>query len=234
MTSSPAGAGTRIELGLALLDFLVTVFVKAGAPIRFAVDDTLFGRSGKRVWGAHYLHDGAQPEGSGRRTRWGNCWVVVVLVVEPSVPGRPAGRAAGPVPAVPTQGRRASTTGASQPELARALIDMILRRVPGPDRGAGDGRRVRQQGVARAARPRHASRPGCAPTPRVHKLAPARQPGQKGRPPLKGSKLPTLAEIAATATFTPVTDHRPRRARAHRARPRARSACGTSRSTPGR
>jgi hypothetical protein len=36
------------ELGLLLLDFLVTVFVKAGAPIRLAVDDTLFGRSGKR------------------------------------------------------------------------------------------------------------------------------------------------------------------------------------------
>ena len=63
------------ELGLALLDFLVSVFVKPGAPIRLALDDTLFGRSGRRVWGAHYLHDGAQPEGSGRRTRWGNCWV---------------------------------------------------------------------------------------------------------------------------------------------------------------
>jgi len=47
------------ELGVRLLDFLVTVFVKAGAPIRLAVDDTLFGRSGRKVWGAHYLHDGA-------------------------------------------------------------------------------------------------------------------------------------------------------------------------------
>jgi DDE superfamily endonuclease len=69
------------ELGLRLLDFLVVVFVNTG-PIRLAVDDTLFGRSGRRVFGARYLHDGAQPEGSGRRTRWGNCWVVVVLVVE--------------------------------------------------------------------------------------------------------------------------------------------------------
>ncbi len=79
------------QLGLALLDFLVTVFVKAG-PIRLAVDDTLFGRSGRKVFGAHYLHDGAQPEGSGRRTRWGNCWVVVVLVVElPCLGGRQVG-----------------------------------------------------------------------------------------------------------------------------------------------
>jgi hypothetical protein len=70
------------DVGLALVDFLVVVFVKSGASIRLAVDDTLFGRSGRKVFGAHYLHDGAQPEGSGRRTRWGNCWVVVVLVVE--------------------------------------------------------------------------------------------------------------------------------------------------------
>ena len=59
-------------LGLALLDFLVVTFLRPGGAIRLAVDDTLFGRSGRRVWGAHYLHDGAQPEGSGRRTRWGN------------------------------------------------------------------------------------------------------------------------------------------------------------------
>ena len=37
------------ELGMALLDFLVVAFLKAGAPLRLAVDDTLFGRSGKRV-----------------------------------------------------------------------------------------------------------------------------------------------------------------------------------------
>ncbi len=37
------------ELGLVLLDFLVTVFVKPGAPLQLVVDDTLFGRSGRRV-----------------------------------------------------------------------------------------------------------------------------------------------------------------------------------------
>jgi len=94
------------ELGLRLVDFLVSVFVKAGAPIRLAVDDTLFGRSGRRVFGAHYLHDGAQPEGSGRRTRWGNCWVVVVLVVQLDCLGGATGRPADPLPAVPAQGRR--------------------------------------------------------------------------------------------------------------------------------
>ncbi len=39
----------------------------------------------------------------------------------------------------------------------------------------------------------------------LHKLPPARQPGRQGRPPLKGAQLPTLTEIAAGATFRPVT-----------------------------
>ena len=34
------------RVGLALLEFVVTVFARRDAPIRFAVDDTLFGRSG--------------------------------------------------------------------------------------------------------------------------------------------------------------------------------------------
>src|SRR5215217_3832232 len=36
------------ELGVRLLDFLVVTFLAADAPIRLAVDDTLFGRSGRR------------------------------------------------------------------------------------------------------------------------------------------------------------------------------------------
>lgn len=113
------------ELGMALLDFLVVTFLGPGAAIRLAVDDTLFGRSGKRVWGAHYLHDGAQPEGSGRRTRWGNCWVVVVLVVQLDCLG---GRAVG-LPVLfrlfrPKDDARPDLDGErpSQPELARTLI----------------------------------------------------------------------------------------------------------------
>jgi len=65
-------------LGLALLDFLVVTFLRPGGAIRLAVDDTLFGRSGRRVWGAHYLHDGAQPEGpvgvpGGATAGWWSC-----------------------------------------------------------------------------------------------------------------------------------------------------------------
>jgi hypothetical protein len=190
------------ELGVRLLDFLVSVFVKDGAPIRLAVDDTLFGRSGKRVWGAHYLHDGAQPEGSGQRTRWGNCWVVVVLVVQlPCLGGRPVGL---PIlfrlfrPKDDEQPDRPS-----QPVLARTLIDMILARFPAPIvelvmdgayatkawRGLPDRVSVTTRMRSNAA---------------VFKLAPPRT-GKRGRPALKGARLASLAQLAATAVFEPVT-----------------------------
>jgi hypothetical protein len=37
------------RVGLALLDFLVTAFAAPNGTLRFALDDTLFGRSGRKV-----------------------------------------------------------------------------------------------------------------------------------------------------------------------------------------
>jgi hypothetical protein len=204
------------RLGLALLDFLVTVFARDGA-IRLAVDDTLFGRSGRKVFGAHYLHDGAQPEGSGRRTRWGNCWVVVVLVVPlPCLGHRHV--------ALPVLFRLfrpkddAHPDRPSQPELARTLIEMIIGRLP--DRNvelvmdgayASKAWRDLPDRVTLTTRMRANAA--------LHQLAPLKRPGQQGRPPLKGAKLPTLAQIAERATFTEATttgpDGRARTAHIH-------------------
>jgi hypothetical protein len=209
------------QLGLALIDFLVTVFVKAG-PIRLAVDDTLFGRSGRKVFGAHYLHDGAQPEGSGRRTRWGNCWVVVVLVVElPCLGGRQVGL---PVlfrlfrpkdPARP----ELDAQRPSQPELARVLIDMILKRFPTRIvQIVCDGAYASKAWQALPARVTVTTRMRA--NAAVYALPAAeRRPAQQGRTPLKGPKLKSLAKIAETAVFTPVTitgpDGRSRTAHIH-------------------
>ncbi len=208
------------ELGLLLLDFLVSVFVAAGAPIRLAVDDTLFGRSGRRVWGAHYLHDGAQPEGSGRRTRWGNCWVVVVLVVElQCLGGRPVG-----LPVLfrlfrPKDDQHPDLDRPSQPELGRTLIDMVLERF-----GARivelvmDGAYASKAWRGLPERVSVTTRMRC--NAAVHELPAAeRRAGQMGRTPLKGKKLPSLAEIAKTAVFQAVTitgpDGRTRTAHIH-------------------
>ncbi|MGH3609663.1 MAG: IS701 family transposase [Pseudonocardiaceae bacterium] len=206
------------ELGLLLLDFLVTVFVKADASIRLAVDDTLFGRSGRKVWGAHYLHDGAQPEGSGHRTRWGNCWVVMVLVVElPCLGGRQVG-----LPVLFRLFRPkddAHPDRSSQPELGRLLAEMVIKRFPGRTielvmDGAYASRAWRDLPARVSVTTR--MRANAA----VYALAATeRRPGQQGRPPLKGGRLQSLAEIAKTASFAAVTitgpDGRQRTAHVH-------------------
>jgi hypothetical protein len=180
------------------------VFVKAGAPIRLAIDDTLFGRSGRRVWGAHYLHDGAQPEGSGGAPAGATAGWFVVLVVElPCLGGRTVGL---PIPFRLFRPKDdAHPDRPSQPELARVLVDMVLKRFPTgvvalvmdgayaskASRGLPDRVSVTTRMRANAA---------------LHQLAPAaRRSSQQGRIPLKGAKLPTLAEIAKAATFKAAT-----------------------------
>src|SRR4030088_213047 len=66
-------------VGLALADLIVTHLLPAGSPITIAVDDTLFTRSGKKVFGVAWHHDGAAkgPKPIG----FGNCWVVAGIVV---------------------------------------------------------------------------------------------------------------------------------------------------------
>ena len=141
------------------------------------------GAPGPEVFGAHYLHDGAQPEGSGQRTRWGNCWVVVVLVLElPCLGGRTVG-----LPVLfrlfePKDQARPELDGdrPSQAELARALIDMILALFPGRIvELVMDGTRARRgAGCLTASR----SRPGCAQTLGSAAAPAARRPGQQGHP----------------------------------------------------
>jgi len=204
------------ELGVRLLDFLVSAFVKPGAPVRLAVDDTLFGRSGRMVFGAHYLHDGAQPEGSGRRTRWGNCWVVVVLVVElPCLGDRQVG-----LPVLFRLFRPrddADPDRPSQPELARTLIDMILSRFPARIvELVMDGAYASRawQGLPERVSVTTRMRANAA----VFKLAPA-PTGKRGRPALKGKRLRSLAQLAKTVAFETVTitgpDGRQRTAHIH-------------------
>lgn len=190
------------ELGLKLTELLVSVLLKREEPIRLAIDDTLFGRSGRRVYGAHYLHDGAQPEGSGQRTRWGNCWVVVALVVSlPCTGGRMVG-----LPILFRLFRPKDETHPerpSQPELGRTLIDMLTKRFAGRKiELVADGAYASRawRGLPGNVSLTTRMRANAA----IYELAPAADPRQPGRRPLKGKRMASLAEIAKSATFREV------------------------------
>ncbi|MGH8301578.1 MAG: IS701 family transposase [Steroidobacteraceae bacterium] len=191
------------ELGLRLCELLVSVLLTHEEPIRLAVDDTLFGRSGRQVYGAHYLHDGSQPEGSGHRTRWGNCWVVVVLVVAlPCTGGRMVG-----LPILFRLFRpkdEAHPDRPSQSELARPLIDMLIKRFPGRKiELVADGAYATRawQGLPENVSLTTRMRANAA----IYELPPQPDPSRKGRHPLKGARMRSLAEIAKSASFTQVS-----------------------------
>ena len=147
-TSSRGGAGTPDELGLRLLDFLVSVFVgdrHADPPGRgrHAVRALREAACGARTTSttapsqrARAAHALGQLLGRGRARRIA------------AMPGRAAGRAARPVQPVSSPRTTSTPAAPSQPELARPLIDMVLTRFTGHSRGAGDGRRIRHQGLA--------------------------------------------------------------------------------------
>jgi len=74
-------------LGLLVCDLIVDRLLDPAAPICLVVDDSLFKRTGRKIFGAGWRYDAAA---TGRkRTAWGNNWVVVgVLVALPFVARR--------------------------------------------------------------------------------------------------------------------------------------------------
>lgn len=122
------------ELGLRLLDFVIERFVPASEPLLLAVDLTVFKRSGRKVYGARWLYDGAGPA-KHRALRFGNGFMVLgVLVRLPGLGERvwclpvlarlwlPGPRA--------RRRRKAPEARKTQPELARELIELIAARYP--------------------------------------------------------------------------------------------------------
>jgi DDE superfamily endonuclease len=66
-------------VGLVLAHLIVTCLLEPGAPITLVVDDTLFGRRGKKVHAVGWFHDGSA---AGQvKLGFGNNWVVVAIVV---------------------------------------------------------------------------------------------------------------------------------------------------------
>ena len=198
------------QLGLIVLDWLVERFVAPGAPLVLAVDASVFRRSGRRVHGASWHHD-AGAAADGRAVRFGNCFVVLGLVVRIAALGERAWCLPvlfrlwlpSPQPAriCPRRDRRPS-----QPELAAELIALVA--------GRFAQRRIDVVGDAAFA-----CRAMAPPSQRVTLTcrlrasavvhAPKPPPtGRRGRPAAKGARLGTVGEIIAAAApgdWRPIT-----------------------------
>ena len=183
------------DLGLAVARLAVALLVPAGEPVTVAIDDTLFRRRGKKVWAASWFHDGSA---QGRhKTGRGHNWVVLAVIVQLPCCSRPV--------ALPVLAKLVvkGTQSASRLWLARRMTQMLAGAVPGRDihvaaDSAYAGEELNKLGrqVTWTTRLRKDAA--------LHRLPPART-GRRGRPRVKGGRLPALAGLAATAEFAPVT-----------------------------
>jgi DDE superfamily endonuclease len=183
------------ELGLAVARLVVALLVPAGEPVAVAIDDTLFRRRGKKVWAASWFHDGAAPGPA--KTGYGNNWVVAAVIVRLPALSRPV--------AIPVLAKLVikGTSSASRLWLARRMAAAIA--------GALPGRRIHvvadsayAGGELKKLPPRVTWTTRLRKDAALYELPPART-GRRGRPREKGDRLPSLAQLAATAAFTQVT-----------------------------
>jgi len=185
------------QLSAVLARLVVTMLVAEHAPVLVAIDDTLFHRRGPKVHAASWFHDGSAT--GAKKVGYGNNWVIAAIVVRLPFLDRPLALPVGF--ALVHKG-----TEDSRLALARRLVERLALTLP--------GRRIDVVAdSAYAGRTLRALPPGITWTTRLrsnaalYQLAPPRT-GRRGRPRLKGDKLPALAEIATTATFTATLVHR--------------------------
>jgi hypothetical protein len=176
-------------VGLALADVVLACLLPADTPITVVVDDTLFKRSGKKVFGAAWHHDGAAkgPKPIG----FGNCWVVAGIVVELPFTSRPV--------CLPVLARLWRPRHTGKLAHARQMAELIAARHP--DRivhVVGDAAYVGEHLRGLESQLTWTSR--LKVTSVLHALAPPRT-GTSGRPRTKGERLGTPADLARTATW---------------------------------
>jgi hypothetical protein len=177
------------QVGLALADLIVARLLPAGAPITIAVDDTLFKRSGKKVFGVAWHHDGAAkgPKPIG----FGNCWVIAGIIVELPFLSRPV--------CLPVLARLWRPRRTGKLAYAREMAELIAARHP--DRTVhvvGDAAYVGEH--LRGLAPQITWTSRLKVTSVLHELAPPHN-GKMGRPRTKGARLGTPTDLAAAATW---------------------------------
>jgi hypothetical protein len=183
------------DLGICVAKLVISLLVPDGELVEVLIDDTLFRRRGKKVWAASWFHDGSAQGPA--KTGFGNNWVVLAVRVSLPVLSRPV--------AVPVMAKLVikGTMSASRLWLARRMVTRLAAELPGrtvsvtaDSAYAGEELKQLPDRVAWTTRLRSNAA--------LHDLAPERT-GKKGRPRVKGDRLPSLAQIAAAAVFSQVT-----------------------------
>jgi DDE superfamily endonuclease len=196
------------ELGLAVARLVAALLVPAGEPLVVAVDDSVFRRCGRRVYGAAWQHDGSSP--AKNKLSFGTCFVTAGIVVALPFCSRPACL---PVLArlhVPGRGRtgrkaRRQAAPASTVTTAAALVALLAGAFPG--RAVHVVADAHYHGPALRDLPEQVTWTTRLPKNAVlYQLAPPRV-RKPGRPPRKGPRLGTWAEVAAAASWQRAAVH---------------------------
>lgn len=110
------------QLGLALLALIRDRLLPPGAPVLVAVDDTLFRRTGRQVFGAGWHHDPTSPAPR-KSCAWGNNWIVAGIVVQLPFGSRPI--------CLPVLARLWRKGDPAKAQIARELTELITAACPG-------------------------------------------------------------------------------------------------------
>ena len=194
------------QLGLAVARLAVILLVPPGAAITVAVDDSVFRRCGRRVFGAAWQHDGSSP--ARNKLSFGTCFVTAGIIVALPFCSRPVCLpvlARLHVPGKGRQGRQArrQAAAASTVTTAAALAGLLAAAFPGrPVHVVAD---AHYHGPALRDLPGNVTWTTRLPRNAVlHQLAPPRV-RKPGRPPRKGPRLGTWAQLAAAASWQRAT-----------------------------
>ena len=183
------------QLGLLAARLIVAWRLELDEPIVVVVDETLFKRWGRKVHHAFWTHDGSAQ--GGKKIGRGNRWAVAGIVVRLPFCTSPV--------CLPVLFRLWAGKGtATSVDLAGHLLGLIAAEFPGRRiHGVGDaayhGKALLVGDTTWTTRlPVNAA---------LFALAPPHT-GKPGRPRLKGAKLGKPEDLAAHATWRPVTVHR--------------------------
>jgi len=182
--------------------------IPTGEPVLVPLDDTTAQHRGKHVYGKGCHHDAVRSSHTHMVWRWGHRWVVLAFSVKFPFTSR---RWALPVLAAlyrpealdSAEGRRHKTA----PDLARQLMAVLIRWFPARQFiFLGDGGYASHE----LARFCHRHRRHATLVSRFHGDAnlydpPLQRKGQKGRPRVKGKKLPTPAQVVTHSRWAKAT-----------------------------